>query len=80
MINPSTPGPAHQPLSEPAEHEKKVQCEDQSFVAGTSKRVVKSQTWAALRLRRRARMRPGWFPLCQGRDRLTEIPAAMAWS
>jgi hypothetical protein len=49
-------------------------------LAGTSKRVANSQTWAALRFSRRARMRPGWFPLCQGRDRLTEIPQATAWS
>ena len=50
------------------------------FVAGTSKRVANSQTWVALRVSRLARMRPGWLPLCQGRDRLTEIPQATAWS
>ena len=33
-----------------------------------------SQTWLALRFSRRARTRPGCLPLCQGRDRFTEIP------
>ena len=53
---------------------------DPLFVAGTSKRVANSQTWAALRFSRLARMRPGWLPLCQGRDRFAEIPEATAWS
>jgi hypothetical protein len=49
---------------------------DPLFVAGTSKRSANSQTWAALRLSRRARTSPGWLPLCQGLDRFTEIPKA----
>jgi hypothetical protein len=52
---------------------------DPLFVAGTSKRVAKSQTRPTLRFSRRARISPGWFPLCQDRDRLTEIPKATAW-
>ena len=40
--------------------------------------VANSQTWAALRFSRLARVSPGCLPLCQGRDSLTEIPMATA--
>src|SRR5215475_49233 len=58
----------------------RIAASDPLFVGGTSARVVNSHTWLALRLRRRARTRPGWLPLGQGRDMLIEIPQLTAWS
>jgi len=69
-----------QPLIFAASLQPRMAFSDPLLVAGTSKRVANSQTCSALRFSRRARISPGWLPLCQGRDRLTEIPEATAWS
>ena len=53
---------------------------DPLLVAGTSKRVARTQIWSVLRCRRRASCRSGWLPLCHRRDRLVEIAAAVPLS
>src|SRR5215471_16207015 len=44
----------------------RIACSLPLFLAGTSKRVVNSQTWSALRLSRCARTSPGWLPFVPG--------------
>jgi hypothetical protein len=73
-------GVRQQPLIFAASLQPRMAFSDPLLVAGTSKRAANSQTWPALRFSLLARISPGWFPLCQRRDRPTEIPKAAAWS